>query len=171
MCVGGGGKREINISTKIIFIIFLLLSVMFGPSLNIYSVPGIAAMPSGSGSGRHPMVSGRKIDHHSTDCSMTFCMLNMMQVHLQILPIVYEYNRFYFIAMEKMLSDDLIVKYPQFLTHLERRYFDRKDEWAISVRRREEWPTHGCNTNNNAEILFRVMKDGQFNRTKVSGYI
>ena len=98
-------------------------------------------------------------------------MLNMMQVHLQILPIVHEYNRFSFIAMEKLLSDDLIVKYPQFLTHLERRYFDRKNEWAISVRRREEWPTHGCNTNNNAEILFRVMKDGQFNRTKVSGYI
>ena len=94
MCVGGGGKREINISTKISFIIFLLLSVMFGPSLNIYSVPGIAAMPSGSGSGRHPMVSGKRIDHHSTDCSMTSCMLklmqNMMQVQLKVITITYQ---------------------------------------------------------------------------------
>ena len=113
MCVGGGGKREINISTKISFIIFLLLSVMFGPSLNIYSVPGIAAMPSGSGSGRHPMVSGKRIDHHSTDCSMTSSMLklmlNMMQVHLQILPIVHEYNCFSFIAMEKYYLQPLIM--------------------------------------------------------------
>ena len=160
-----------NISCSFIFS-FL---VLFGPSRSIYCVLGIAVMQSGSGSGRHPMVSGRRIDHHSTDCSTTSSMLrlmlNMIQVHLLILTIVLKYNHLSFLAMELLLSDDLIVKYPQFLTHLERRYFDRKDEWAISVRRREEWPTHGCNTNNNAEILFRVMKDGQFNRTKVSRYI
>ena len=53
----------------------------------------------------------------------------------------------------------------QYLRHLERRYFPRHEEWSISVRYRDQLPTHGCNTSNIVERAFRIEKDNCFNRT------
>ena len=72
----------------------------------------------------------------------------------------------YFVKKDELLSDDTCLKYPNFIDHLEKSYFQRKHTWAISVRNDEEVPTHSTNTSNYVEASFRITKDGQFNRTK-----
>ena len=69
-------------------------------------------------------------------------------------------------AKAALEEDEIVAKYPQYLRHLERRYFPRHEEWSISVRYRDQLPTHGCNTSNIVERSFRVEKDNVFNRTK-----
>ena len=69
-------------------------------------------------------------------------------------------------AKEALEEDEVVARYPQYLRHLERRYFPRHEEWSISVRYRDQLPTHGCNTSNIVERSFRVEKDNCFNRTK-----
>ena len=64
------------------------------------------------------------------------------------------------------LSDEVCLKYPNFVEHIKKSYFPRKDVWAISVRNDERLPTHSTNTSNFIEASFRLTKDGQFNRTK-----
>lgn len=65
-----------------------------------------------------------------------------------------------------ILCDDIFHKYPNFIKHLEKSYFNRREVWSISVRNEEKLPTHSTNTSNYVEISFRLTKDGQFNRTK-----
>ena len=65
-----------------------------------------------------------------------------------------------------LTSDELILQYPNFMNHLKKAYFERKDDWAICVRNYEKLPTHSTNTSNYVEASFRLTKDGQFNRTK-----
>ena len=66
------------------------------------------------------------------------------------------------------MEDPTALKYPQFVNHLERVYFPRKEEWAICAR--TNLPTHGANTSNYVEIIIKVTKDLQFNRTKVKHF-
>ena len=68
-------------------------------------------------------------------------------------------------AVENLLEDPTCLQYPQFVNHLERVYFPRKEEWSICAR--THLPTHGANKSNYVETIFKVTKDQQFNRTKV----
>ena len=67
---------------------------------------------------------------------------------------------------EKLLSDDICQRYPNYVKHLEDAYFERKEAWAIYFRNDKKLPTHSTNTSNYIEASFRLTKDGQFNRTK-----
>ena len=51
-------------------------------------------------------------------------------------------------AKAALEEDEIVAKYPQYLRHLERRYFPRHEEWSLSVRYRDQLPTHGNNTSN-----------------------
>lgn len=66
----------------------------------------------------------------------------------------------------ELLSDKTFLKYPNFINHLIKVYFNRQDVWAIFVRNEKKLPTHSTNTSNFVEASFRLTKDGQFNRTK-----
>ena len=68
--------------------------------------------------------------------------------------------------MQEIIDHELTKKYPNFLSHLERQYLDRKEKWALYYRYCEELPTHNVQTSNYVEASFRVRKDIQFNRTK-----
>ena len=70
------------------------------------------------------------------------------------------------IIQNGLFSDEIVLRYPNFLQHLQKAYFHRKDVWAISVRNSKKLPTHSTNTSNYVEASFRLTKDGQFNRTK-----
>ena len=65
-----------------------------------------------------------------------------------------------------LLSDKICKIYPNFILHLKNAYLNRKEAWAISVRKELKLPTHSNNTSNFVEASFRLTKDGQFNRTK-----
>ena len=64
------------------------------------------------------------------------------------------------------LSDDICLKYPKYIQHLQKSYFGRSEVWTISARNDQKLPTHSTNTSNYVEASFRLTKDGQFNRTK-----
>ena len=51
-------------------------------------------------------------------------------------------------AEDTLYNDEIVDKYPNFLTHLERSYFDRKEKWDMCVRHENQLPTNNCNTNN-----------------------
>ena len=68
--------------------------------------------------------------------------------------------------MENLLCDEICLNYPNYIKHLEKSYFKRKEAWAISVRNDKKLPTHSTNTSNYIESSFRITKDKQFNRTK-----
>ena len=72
----------------------------------------------------------------------------------------------YIIKKEELVTDEICLKYPHYIGHLEDSYFERKNAWAISVRNDKKCPTHSTNTSNYIEASFRITKDGQFNRTK-----
>ena len=72
----------------------------------------------------------------------------------------------YDIKKEILLCDETCLKYPNYIKHLEKSYFKRKESWAISVRNDKKLPTHSTNTSNYIESSFRITKDKQFNRTK-----
>ena len=72
----------------------------------------------------------------------------------------------YFAKKEELFLDDTCLKYPNFINHLEKLYFNRKHTWAISVRNDEELPTHSTNTSNYFKASLRITKDSQFNQTK-----
>ena len=65
-----------------------------------------------------------------------------------------------------LLNDKICMRYPNFILHLKKAYLNRKEVWAISVRKECKLPTHSNNTSNFIEASFRLTKDGQFNRTK-----
>ena len=73
----------------------------------------------------------------------------------------------YTVAMDKLLTDDLVGLYPNYLTHLEQEYFHRHEKWALAVRYRDNLPTHAANTSNFVERAFLVTKAQQFGRSKV----
>lgn len=72
----------------------------------------------------------------------------------------------YDIKMEDLTGDETCQRYQNFIKHLEKAYFKRKESWAIFVRNEEKLPTHSTNTSNYIEASFRITKDRQFNRTK-----
>ena len=72
----------------------------------------------------------------------------------------------YIIKKEELVTDEICLKYPHYIGHLEDSYFERKNAWAISVRNDKKFPTHSTNMSNYIEASFRITKDGQFNRTK-----
>ena len=41
-------------------------------------------------------------------------------------------------AKEALEEDEVVARYPQYLRHLERRYFPRHEEWSLSVRYRDQ---------------------------------
>ena len=70
-------------------------------------------------------------------------------------------------SFEKEIIDhELTKKYPNFLSHLERQYLDRLDNWALYYHYSEDLPTRNVQTSNYVEASFRVRKDIQFHRTK-----
>ena len=69
-------------------------------------------------------------------------------------------------AKEELLEDQNIQKYPRYIQHLNRNYFNRPEKWSLSVRYRDQLPTHGVNTSNIVERAFGVTKDCQFGRVK-----
>ena len=69
-------------------------------------------------------------------------------------------------AKEKLLEDQNIQKYPQYIRHLNKNYFNRPEKWSLSVRYRDQLPTLGVNTSNIVERAFGVTKDCQFGRVK-----
>ena len=70
-------------------------------------------------------------------------------------------------AMETLVSDDTVKKYPKYIDHLESSYFHRREKWGMYVRIEAQLPTNLCNTNNFIESSFRVLKENVLNRTKV----
>ena len=73
--------------------------------------------------------------------------------------------------MESLLQNETCIKYQNYIRHLERSYFSRKEKWSLYYRYSEELPTHNCHTNNYVEISFRILKDNQMNRTKAYNLI
>ena len=73
--------------------------------------------------------------------------------------------------MESLLQNETCNKYQNYIRHLERSYFSRKEKWSLYYRYSEELPTHNCHTNNYVEISFRILKDNQMNRTKAYNLI
>ena len=75
-------------------------------------------------------------------------MLQLMQNITKVLTLtsvqIYLIFHLFISAVEKLLEDPTCQKYPQFVSHLERVYFPRKEEWAICER--THLPTHGANT-------------------------
>ena len=64
------------------------------------------------------------------------------------------------------MTDETMLKYPQYIQYIERLYLPRKEKWAHCVRLEESLPTHSNNTNNYCESMFRLTKDNQFGRSK-----
>ena len=61
----------------------------------------------------------------------------------------------YIAKKEELLSDDICLRYPHYIKHLEDGYFSRKEAWTIFFRNDEKLPTHSTNTSNYIEASFR----------------
>ena len=52
----------------------------------------------------------------------------------------------YIVKKEELLSNDICLRYPHHIKHLEVGYFNRNEAWAIFFRNYEKPPTHFTNT-------------------------
>ena len=69
-------------------------------------------------------------------------------------------------AKQKFETDPLVLKYPQYVDHIEKAYFSRIEKWALYHRMELQLPTADVNTNNFVERSFRILKDMVFMRLK-----
>ena len=74
-------------------------------------------------------------------------------------------------ALEVLMGNENVQKYPRFIQHLDKNYLNRVNKWASYHRVECQLRTHGNDTNNICESAFRVLKDNTFNRTKVGKYL
>ena len=68
--------------------------------------------------------------------------------------------------MESFLSDPVVQKYENFVSHMRKNYFGRKEKWAMHVRHDLKLPTNNNQTNNLCESSFRILKDILFQRVR-----
>ena len=67
--------------------------------------------------------------------------------------------------IECMKRDKTYKRYPNFQDHINK-LLERREEWAIYLRREGKYPTHNINTTNYVEVSFRTTKDRKLNRLR-----
>ena len=67
---------------------------------------------------------------------------------------------------EKLLEDEIWLKYENFKRHIQKVYLARSHMWAMYHRYENQLPTHATNTNNFVEASFRILKEIIFQRKK-----
>ena len=81
--------------------------------------------------------------------------------------VMYAETEMDFKKCQKDLEDDVVSKlYPQFLSHVQKRYSHRIETWALFVRKAKNLPTRGSNTNNYCEASMKTTKERQFGRVR-----
>ena len=60
----------------------------------------------------------------------------------------------YIAKKEELLSDDICLRYPHYIKHLEVGYFSRNEAWTLFFRNDKKLPTHSTKTSNYIKAFF-----------------